>query len=269
MRSPTRSSTLARGSAALATALAVVLLAPGRADACSDEPETGLGTLVTLPADGGTAPDDSHVFIAELAARAPETSPTWRLRVGGVLVTASERRIDIAGEWPATLVELAPAGLLPPGATVEIIADHGGAEEVRARFTVAGADTWTATTPTLYSLGVTGAYFGLYSCPEPSRVGVTVTGPHRLFLVREVGQADDTALTVGTSVATAVDLDAGEHQLELVGLDALGQRSPASAPFAVTIPAEVTGCDAGGAGERHACWLVALAALTLTRRRRR
>lgn len=252
----------------ISLAVAAALLAPARADACSDEPETGLGTLVTLPPDGGTAPADSHVFIAELAARAPELAPTWRLLADGDWATTRETRLAIAGEWPATLIELIPTAPLRAGATVEIVADHGGSLVTRARFTVGGTDGWTATTPTLYSLDVTGAYFGMYSCPEPSRVGVTATGPHRLFLVRAVGQAADAALAIGTSAATAVDLPAGPHQLELVGLDALGRRSPASPPITVTVPPEVSGCDAGG-GRHRAGWLVALAALMLPRRRRR
>ncbi len=202
-----------------------------------------------VPGDGARAPATARVWIAADRFASvdgdPAVAPVFGLAVSGVELPTTARTVRVAGEIEVALVELTPTAPLPDGATVEIVADRAGARSILARFTVGGVDELSPPArPALASAVIEGAYFGLYSCPEPSRVTLTTALPGRLLLIERPDQPADTALAIAAGAgATVVDLPPGDHQLRLVNLDAAGGRSAPGDVITVTVPPEVTGCS--------------------------
>ena len=251
---------------------------PAPAAACSGEPATGLGVIDVRPTDGVPAAIDTRVWIAAdrfgPGPGEPAAVTTFGLLIAGLEVATTARTITVAGEREAALVVLTPSQPLPAGAGVDVVAIRGGLRSIIGHFQVGAAvDPTVPARAIIDRTTIEGSFFGGFSCPEPSRVTFAVEPGDQLLVVlpadADLAQPIDRALAVGVDgQATAVDLAAGDHRLQVVNVDLAGHVGPPSDVVTITVPPEVSGCNAGGRARPSLALALALALGLLARRRR-
>jgi MYXO-CTERM domain-containing protein len=254
--------------AIVAAAIALVHVQARRADACSDDPESALGLYAPLPATSTTAPTNTRIWLPQSQEwDAPRIDPaTVVITDGTTVVPADATRVVVSGEIDREIWIFTPSVPLTPGSAIVVKAGS----EIATTFTVGATEDLDApAAPMIRSVNVDSGYFGGFSCPEPSRVVVTVADTDGLLVLAEGHGTSLPATVLGMTDAPqigAVELDEGDHALRLLAIDVAGNTTVVPVP-SFTVPAEQSGCSATSPTSGWATPLVAL--LILGRRRRR
>jgi MYXO-CTERM domain-containing protein len=254
--------------AILLAALALVQLHARHADACSDEPESTLGLYAPLPATSSTAPTNTRIWLPQAQEwDALPIDPATVVIIDGVTtVPADATRVMVAGEVDREVWIFTPVAPLTPGAAIVVKAGS----EIATVFTVgATADLDAPATPVIRDVAVDSGYFGGFSCPEPSRVVVTVAETEALLVLANGRGTSLPSTVLGMTDARqigAVELEEGDHELRLLAIDVAGNTTAVPVP-SFTVPAEQSGCSATSGSGGWATGLVAMLVLGFRRRR--
>lgn len=252
----------------LACLVAFALVRTEPAHACSTEPEIGYaGFSYPFPATGTTAPRNTKIWVPPQDSDLVETDVV--IKAGDVVIATTVSRIVVAGEVDGTVLVLTPNVQLDAGAAITVTVKG----QLMSQFTVGADESSSApSAPVIQRVDVEGAYFGGFSCPEPSHVTVTVASNDGLLVLTKAPATgvptDPVAMALGTR-ALAVDLAEGEHALHALAIDAAGNAStPAPVPV-FSVPTEQSGCAAGARSSSWLCAAIVAVPLAVRRRRRR
>jgi hypothetical protein len=253
----------------LAVAFALVPLHARHATACSDDPESSLGLYAPLPATSTTAPTNTRIWLPQTPEwNAPLIDPaTVVITDGTTPVAADATRVLVRGELDRVVWIFTPTAPLTPGHAIVVKAGS----EIATVFTVGATDDVDApATPIIRKVDVDSGYFGGFTCPEPSRVVITVADTEELLVLAE-GRGPSLPATVlgltDTPQIGAVELDEGDHALRLLAIDLAGNTTVVPVP-SFTVPAEQSGCSATSSSRGWAPALIAMLVLGCRRRRR-
>ena len=255
----------------LVLALGLALLDGSRADACSDDPESGLIDFGVVPATGDTAPPNTKIWVATPASwdwNAPALEAADVIvKSGDVTVATTATTLVVDGEVTRAVLVVEPSERLLPGASITVTLRG----DLVSTFTVGTEDDTTAPDkPRITGVDVVGGYFGGFTCPESAHVTVSVVPSDALLILTRVGATPELpaqALAMGPGDRVkAVDLPDGELALQLLAFDVAGNVAVAPVPV-FTVPTEQSGCNAGGG--RASLWPVLLALVVLSAARRR
>jgi uncharacterized protein (TIGR03382 family) len=245
-----------------------ILLHARRGDACSDDPETALGLHAPIPAISTTAPTNTRIWLPQsLEWDAPRIDPaTIVITEGTTTVSADATRVVIAGEIDRDVWIFTPLTPLTPGASVVVKVGT----EIATTFVVGpGEDVDAPPPPVIRKVDVDSGYFGGFTCPEPSRVVVTIAETAAMLVLAE---GTGTALPSRVLGMTADDqigavaLAEGDHALRLLAIDLAGNTTVVPVP-SFTVPEEQSGCSATSGAGGWASALVAMVVLGFRRRR--
>jgi MYXO-CTERM domain-containing protein len=251
----------------LAVTFALVLHAR-RSDACSDDPESALGLYAPIPALSATAPTNTRIWLPQSQEwDAPRLDPaTVTITEGTTTISADATRVIVAGEIDRDVWIFTPVAPLTPGASVVVKVGT----EIATTFVVGpAADLDAPSPPMIRKVDVDSGYFGGFTCPEPSRVVVTVGETAAMLVLAEGTGTALPSRVLGMTDADqigAVALAEGDHALRLLAIDIAGNTTVVPVP-SFTVPEEQSGCSATTGSGGWAAALVAM--LVLGRRRRR
>lgn len=253
-----------KGSFALCALVALAHAKP--AHACSRDPFVGYsGFAYPVPRDV-VAPRNVKIWVPPIDAYSSIAETDVVIEANNVVVPATASHVVVDGEAKGTILVFTPDTPLPSGASVTVTVQN----QLVSQFTVGTDDDLTAPpTPTVASVDVEGAYFGGFSCPEPSVITVTVGSNDEMLVLTSSATSELPGSVLAMAVgerATAVDLAEGDHALHVLAVDAAGNASASTPVPTFTVPTEQSGCSVGA---RPSSWALAAIGALLVRRRRR
>jgi hypothetical protein len=228
------------------------------ARACSQTGVRSVTNLTTLPLEGSTAPPNTKLW----RIAAPGETGEYSLENGtGVAVALQRSTITISGEEAVDLEMLTPLSLLDAGSWV-----FSRGATVLSRFTVSGEVDESpppALSPAITN--VEGAYFGAWSCGQPSTLTLALGADAGLAIAVHEGQPWPATAVLGVASGSSLEIASpaeGDQRLVVFQLDLAGNATPSSV-VRTSIPVKTNGCSVG------AIVPMGLLALALLRRRSR